>query len=113
VFDAGFGILNHQFVHGLAADKSKSTPLLELASRFQFKNHWQLGVVFDQAFNVGKNFYANQSDVQFIGAQIIRQFPVTENIQGRIGGRFMNGFNIENEVFNMVMVEIQLSVPTF
>lgn len=113
VFDFGFGIQNHNFVHTLVKDKAISTGVLEIAARYQFKNHWQLGIVYDHAFNVGENFYANQADVLFGGGQMMRQFAMNQNLQGRLGGRFVNGINIRKEVFNMIMFDVQLSIPSF
>lgn len=113
VFDAGFGLQSHNFVHGLAKDKSISPGVMEVAARYQFKNHWQIGAVYNQVFNAGENFYADQADVQFGAAQILREFPVAERYIGRVGGRFMHGINIKNEVFNMAMIDFQISWPVF
>ena len=63
VVDVGFGVQNYHFVHGSAIERSISASVMELATRYQFENQWQLGVVYNQVFGKGENFYANQADV--------------------------------------------------
>lgn len=113
VLDAGFGIHNHNFVHDAAIEKSISTSALELAARYQLNESWELGVVYNQVFNVGSNFYANQADVELLGAQILREIKIGQNATTRLGGRIMNGINVNNEALNLVMIDVQIGLQVF
>jgi OOP family OmpA-OmpF porin len=108
VFDAGFGLQNQSFSQKAASDRDISTGVMELAARYQFENRWQLGGVYNQFFNKGVNYSANQADAEFGGVQILREFSFGGSYLGRVGGRVMTSLNVNNESVNMAIVDFQI-----
>lgn len=108
VFDAGFGVQNQSFSQSDAIDSNISTGVMELAGRYQFESRWQLGAVYNQFFNKGENFNANQADVGFGGVQLLKEFSFNGDFLGRVGGRLMTSLNVENENVNMAAIDFQI-----
>lgn len=108
VIDAGLGWQYQSFTQAAAKESSISSLAIEIAARFQFENKWQLGGVYNQFFNKGFNYGANQADAEFIGLQIIRELSFTKSYLSRIGGRIMTSVNGDGESANMAMVDFQL-----
>jgi OmpA-OmpF porin, OOP family len=108
VFDLGYGIQNQTFSQSAAADTTISTGVMEVASRYQFENRWQLGAVYNQFFNKGPSYSANQADVEFVGVQLLREFNFEGNYLGRVGGRLMSSLNVDNETVNMAIIDFQI-----
>ena len=81
---------------------------MELAARYQFGNRWQLGGVYNQFFNKGLNYGANQADAEFGGVQFLREFSFGGRYLGRVGGRVMTSLNVNNESVNMAIVDFQI-----
>lgn len=108
VFDIGYGVQNQSFVQSTALDSSIATEVLELASRYQFANRLQLGAVYNQFFNVGQNFGANQGDAEFGGIQLLKEFDFSKDYSGRFGGKIMTSLNINNQTSNMFVVDFQI-----
>ena len=94
VFDAGYGIQSQNFTQSDAIDSAISTGVMELATRYQFENRWQLGAVYNQFFDKGENYNANQAD----GGDFL----------GRVGGRLMTSLNVDNENVNMAIIDLQI-----
>ncbi len=108
VFDAGYGIQNQTFSQDAAIDSAISMGVMELAARYQFENRWQLGAIYNQFFNKGVNYSANQADVEFGGVQILREFSFGGNYLARAGGRIMTSLNVNNETVNMAILDFQI-----
>ncbi len=66
----------------------------EVALRYQFANRWQIGVMEKTIFDVGSSFGADQADALFAGLSVAKEFNMSRNWVGRIGGRFLNDINI-------------------
>lgn len=108
VFDAGYGLQTQKFSQDAARDSVVSTGAMELAARYQFENRWQLGAAYNQFFNKGENYGANQADAEFAGVQVLREFGMGENYLGRLGGRIMTSVNVNHESVNMAMIDFQM-----
>ncbi len=108
IFDLGYGIQNESFSQGDAIDSSISTDVMEAAARYQFENRWQLGAIYNQFFNKGENFNANQADAEFAGAQVMREFSIGQNYIGRVGGRYMTSINNNQESVNTALIDFQI-----
>jgi len=108
VFDAGYGVQGQTFSQDAARNSNLSTGVMELAARYQFGNRWQLGGVYNQFFNKGLNYGANQADAEFGGVQLLREFSFGGSYLGRVGGRVMTSLNVNNESVNMVIVDFQI-----
>lgn len=81
-----------------------------VAGRYQFSNRWQVGAVYNQFFNKGQNYGANQADVGFIGPQILKEFGMGRNYLGRVGGRILTSLNVESESVNMLLIDFQMGI---
>lgn len=108
VFDVGYGIQNHAFSNYAAVDSSISVGVMELAARYQFNNLWQLGGLYNQFFNTGSNYGANQADVEFIGVQLLKEFNIGSTYLARVGGRIMTSINVNNASINMAVIDFQI-----
>jgi outer membrane receptor for ferric coprogen and ferric-rhodotorulic acid len=108
VFDAGYGLQAQKFSSDTARDSSISTGVMELAARYQFENRWQLGAIYNQFFDKGANFGANQADAEFAGAQLLREFTMGTNFLGRAGLRAMTSVNVNGNNVNMAMIDFQM-----
>lgn len=108
VFDAGYGVQSQTFSQNAARNSNISTGVMELAARYQFVNRWQLGAVYNQLFDKGLNYSANQADAEFGGVQLLREFSFGGSYLGRVGGRVMTSLNVNNESVNMIMVDFQI-----
>ena len=106
VFDFGLGYQGQEFTKSGAQDKSISTTIAELAARYQFDSRWQLGGVYNQIFNKGTNYSANQADTEFFGIQFNKEMNLTKQNLARVGGRIMTSLNINGETINMVMLDV-------
>lgn len=108
VFDFGLGFHNETLSRHETDDSFNSIGVMELSSRYQFINRWQLGGVYNQYFNLGFNYTANQADLQFLGVQVLREFNFAGSYLGRVGGRLMTSLNINNESVNMAIFDFQV-----
>lgn len=108
VFDAGYGVQGQKFSQDGAKDDTLSTGVMELAARYQFENRWQLGPVYNQFFDKGANYGANQADAQFGGLQLMREFNMGDRTLGRLGARVMTSINVDGESVNMAMIDFQM-----
>lgn len=108
VFDLGYGLENQSFSQNHAVNSGMSTGVLELAARYKFDNRWQLGGVYNQFFNKGANYGANQGDAEFLGVHLLREFSMSDGFIGRIGGRIMTSMNVESEPVNMAVIDFQI-----
>lgn len=108
IFDLGYGIQSESFSQGDAIDSSISTGVMEAAARYQFENRWQLGAVYNQFFNKGENYNANQADAEFAGAQLMREFSMGRSYIGRVGGRYMTSVNNTEESVNTALIDFQI-----
>lgn len=108
VFDLGYGVQSQTFSQKSAADSQISTGVMEVAARYQFENRWQLGGVYNQFFNKGQSYGANQADAEFGGIQVLREFSFGDNYLGRVGARAMTSLNVTNETVSMGMIDFQM-----
>lgn len=108
VFDAGYGVQTQKFSQDSARDSVLSTGAMELAARYQFENRWQLGAAYNQFFDKGANYGANQGDAEFAGVQVLREFSMGDNYLGRLGGRVMTSVNVDGQNVNMAMIDFQM-----
>lgn len=108
IFDFGYGIQNQVFSQDAAMDSGITTGAMELAARYQFENRWQLGAVYNQFFDKGKNYGANQADAEFAGLQVMKEFGLGDRYIGRAGARLMGGLNVGSETVNMAAIDFQI-----
>lgn len=108
VLDFGIGLGNQTFSQESARDQSISATLMEVAARHQFENQWQFGAVYNQFFNKGENFFANQADAQFAGLQFLKQFDMGRNFIGRIGASAMASVNVNDETVGMILINFNM-----
>lgn len=108
VMDAGYGWQTQEFSSKEVADSTVSTGAMELAARYQFDNRWQLGAVYNQLFNKGENFGANQADAEFAGLQLLREFNMGNKFLGRAGLRAMTSLNVNGDSVNMALIDFQM-----
>ncbi len=108
VFDLGYGVSDTSFSQGDAIDGSVTAGVMEAAARYRFENRWQLGAAYNQFFNKGKNFNADQADAEFGGLQALREFGIGEKYIGRIGVRYMTSLNNTSESVNAGLVDFQI-----
>lgn len=108
VFDIGYGVQSQTFSQDEAINKDITTGVLELAARYQYENRWQLGGVYNQIFNRGLNYSANQADVEFVGVQLLKEFSFSGNYLGRAGGRILTSINVNKESVNMIVLDFQI-----
>ena len=108
VFDLGYGLLNQSFTQAVAMENNISAPTMELAARYQFSNHLQLGTAYNQYFSKGVNFGANQADAEFAGIQLLKEFGMGDLYTARFGGKVLTSLNVNNQTSNMFLLEFQL-----
>ncbi len=108
IFDLGYGLQNQSFSQTKALENNISTAAMELAARYQFETQLQLGIVYNQLFNKGQNFGANQADVEFAGVQLLKEFGMGSDYAGRFGVKILTSLNVNNETSNMYMLEFQI-----
>lgn len=113
VYDLGVGVQGQSFSQDSASDKTISAGLLEAAARYQTEDRWQFGVVYNQFFDKGQNFGANQADAEFAGLQVVKEFGFGDKYLARIGGRVMTDLNVNDEMVNMTMIDIQIGWDAF
>lgn len=106
VFDLGLGAHNQTFVDDPARDSSISTTVMEAAARYQFENRWQLGAIYNQFFDRGKNYFSNQGDAAFGGIQFLKELTVGDKTDMRIGLRAMTDLNTDGENINMAQLDL-------
>ncbi|MGZ3690230.1 MAG: hypothetical protein ACXVAX_01930 [Pseudobdellovibrio sp.] len=106
VFDLGVGAQSQHFIKAGARETDMSTTNMELAARYQFENRWQLGVVYNQLFDRGVDYFSNQGDAMFGGLQVLKEFTVGQNTQFRIGLRAMQDINTDGQDINMAMLDL-------
>ena len=106
VFDLGLGAHTQTFIDGAAIEDDTSTTVMEAAARYQFENRWQLGLIYNQYFDRGTNYFSNQGDAMFGGLQLIKELTVGDNTDLRIGVRAMTDLNTDGEDVNMAMLDL-------
>ena len=106
VFDIGLGAHTQTFIDNAAQQDKISATVLELAARHQFETRWQLGVVYNQFFNRGVNYFSNKADAAFGGIQVLRELTVGDTTDMRIGLRAMTDLNTNSEDISMAQVDL-------
>lgn len=106
VFDVGVGAHNQTFIDAGAKDKSTSTTVMELAARYQTENLWQFGVVYNQFFDRGANYFSNQGDAMFGGLQLIKELNIGDRSNMRIGVRAMRDINTDNRDIDIAQLDL-------
>lgn len=106
VFDLGLGAHTQTFIDNGAKDSSTSTTVMELAARYQFENRWQLGVVYDQFFDRGANYFSNQADAMFGGIQLAKEMTVGKDTNMRVGLRAMRDINTDKQDIDMAQLDL-------
>ena len=106
VYDLGLGAHNQTFIDAGAIDKSTSTTVMEAAARYQFESRWQLGVVYNQFFDRGKNYYSNQGDAMFGGVQLVKETTIGDATNMRIGLRAMRDINTDNRDIDIAQLDL-------
>lgn len=106
VFDLGIGAFSQTFIDSGRKEDNTSTTVMEVAGRYQFENRWQLGLVYNQFFDRGTNYFSNQGDAMFGGLQLIKEMTVGHNTDLRVGLRAMMDINTDNEDLNMAMLDV-------
>lgn len=107
VLDAGLGFNQQKFSQSAVTDRNVSGTSLELAARYEFAHNWQVGGVENTLFNQGPSYTAKQADVQLVGFQVLKQFPVNKSWLARVGARVMTGINTDTRI-NMALIDLQL-----
>lgn len=106
VFDLGIGAHTQSFIEDNVKDDTISTTVLEAAARYQFENRWQLGVVYNQFFDRGDNYFSNQADALFGGIQVLKEITVGDKNELRIGLRAMTDLNTDDEDVNIAQLDL-------
>ena len=106
VFDIGVGAHNQTFIDAGAKDDRTSTTVMELAARYQFESRWQLGVVYNQFFDRGKNYFSNQGDAMFGGLQLTKETTIGNATDFRIGVRAMRDINTDNKDIDIAQLDL-------
>lgn len=105
VFDLGVGAHNQTFIDAGAKDRSTSTTVMEVAARYQLESRWQLGVVYNQFFDRGANYFSNQGDAMFGGLQLMKEFSMGDRTNMRIGLRAMRDINTDNRDIDIAQLD--------
>jgi len=108
VFDLGIGTHTQTFIDDFARDESTTTAVMELAARYQFETRWQLGVVYNQFFDRGENYFSNQADAMFGGLQLLKEFSLGTDTHMRLGLRAMRDINTENQDIDMAQLDLAI-----
>ena len=111
VFDLGVGTHTQTFIDPGAIEKNTTTSTMELAARYQFESRWQLGVVYNQFFNRGENYFSNQADAEFGGIQLMKEFGT--HVPWRLGLRAMRDINTENQDIDMAMIDLGIGLSSY
>jgi len=102
----GVGAHNQTFIDAGAIDKSTSTTVMELAARYQFESKWQLGVVYNQFFDRGQNYFSNQGDAMFGGVQLVKETTIGDATNMRIGLRAMRDINTDDQDIDIAQLDL-------
>lgn len=109
--DLGLGFSNQQFTNRSAIQSYKSGGLFEAAYRYQWENKMQAGLVVDDFFNQGKNYGANQADVQFGGLQVVKEFSLQNSNLARFGVKALTELNPDTRHYaNMLLLDLQIGL---
>ena len=111
VFDLGFGTHTQTFIDPGAIEKNTTTSTMELAARYQFETRWQIGLVYNQFFNRGDNYFSNQADAEFGGIQLMKEFGT--RVPWRLGLRAMRDINTENRDIDMAMIDLGIGLSSY
>lgn len=106
VYDLGLGAHSQTFIDNTARDSTINTAVMEAAARYQFESRWQLGVVYNQFFDRGRNYFSNQGDSGFGGIQLLKELTVGDKTDMRIGLRAMTDLNTDGQDINMAQVDL-------
>lgn len=106
VFDLGLGAHTQTFIDAGAPEDNSSSTVMEAAARYQFENRWQLGIVYNQFFDQGTNYFSDQGDAMFGGLQLMREMSIGDDTNFRVGLRAMMDINTPNEEINMAMLDL-------
>lgn len=106
VFDLGVGAHTQTFIDNGALDSSRSATVMEAGARYQFENRWQLGVVYNQFFNVGTNYFSDQGDALFGGLAVMKEFSLASNNIMRVGLRAMRDLNTLDQDVNIAQLDL-------
>lgn len=106
VFDIGLGAHTQTFIDAGAIDRNTSTTVMELAARLQTENRWQYGVVFNQFFDRGANYFSNQADAMFGGVQIMKEMKFGDRSDMRVGLRAMRDINTDDQDIDIAQLDL-------
>ena len=107
VFDLGVGTHTQTFIDSGRTEASTTTTVMEAAARYQFENRWQFGVVYNQFFDRGKNYFSNQADAEFGGLQLTKEMTIGGGDTNlRIGIRAMRDINTDNHDIDIAMLDV-------
>ena len=106
VFDLGVGTHTQSFIQNSAFEKNTTTTLMELAARYQFESRWQFGVVYNQFFNRGVNYFSNQADAEFGGLQLMKEMTIGTDTNMRLGVRAMRDINTNGRDIDIAQVDL-------
>lgn len=107
VLDFGFGGTNQRLTGERATLSTYSGTAAELAVRYKWSSGWQLGAVYNDFFQQGKYFAADQEDALFAGIQLLKEKDLSEGWFYRFGGRALTILNSVNENTAMVLIDFQ------
>ncbi len=110
IADAGLG-LHNEFLTQRGSDADSIQSLYtELAARYQFTNHWQLGAIWNTLVDNPDRYQSNTNNLaSFIGLQVMKEFTYADQYIVRAGGRAMTDVGISGETIDTVMAELQVS----
>lgn len=106
VFDLGLGVHSQTFIDAGAPDKNTSTTVMEVAARLQTENRWQYGVVFNQFFDRGANYFSNQADAMFGGVQVMKEMKFGDRSDMRVGLRAMRDINTDDQDIDIAQLDL-------
>jgi hypothetical protein len=110
VGDAGLGWQFHTVDDNANRDVDViNTGLAELAGRYQFANHWEVGLMYNGLFTPGaRDSYGSTDDlVSFMGPEVLKDFTVG-GVDMRFGLSAMTDLNIPDEDANTVMAHLHI-----
>lgn len=110
VADLGVGLHNEFLTQKGSDSDSVQSLYTELAARYKFTNHWQLGAIWNTLVDNPDRYKSNTNNLaSFMGVQVLKEFTLNEQYLVRAGGRAMTDVGISGETIDTVMAEIQVS----
>lgn len=110
VADAGLGLHNEFLSQNGAGSDTIQSLYTELATRYKFSNHWQLGAIWNTLVDNPDRYRSNTNNLaSFIGFQALKEFVWSDTYLVRAGGRVMTDVGIGGETIDTAMAELQVS----